>query len=101
MSDGIVKPRITYILKDLIAGERFGHGQWHKDGFGTEDEIHRLLTFNGNPTEGRDGTVLSQGRVWEFSGDYEHRAVKTDRDCLRLLIRISQSKIPFRNRWEK
>lgn len=101
MSDGIVDPRITYILKDLKVGERFGHGLWHKDGFGAEDEIHRLLTFNGKPTEGIDGTILSEGYVWEFSGDYEHRAVKTDTDCLRLLIRISQSKIPFRNRWER
>lgn len=101
MSDGLVAPRVTYIHRQLAKSERFGHGRWHLDGRGEAEEMHRLLTFNGTPTEGADGTILTAGIVWEFSGDYYHRARPAVDPCRRLLLRISQTTLPFRNRWER
>lgn len=100
LQEGLADPRISYIHQQLKAGGIFGHGRFHVDGFGLPSEVHRLVTFNGTPTEGIDGTILTANTVWEFSGDYGHRARKAVTDCQRLLLRVSESTIPFRDHWE-
>lgn len=100
LSEGFSHPRISYIYRKLKAAEQFGHGRMHKDAYGLEDEIHRLVTFNGTPTLGEDGTILYANNVWEFNGFYYHQARPADCDCDRLLLRVSLTEMPFRDRWE-
>jgi hypothetical protein len=99
MSEGIDKPRFTYRCKPLRAGETFGHGRWHVDGKGAPEEIHRLLTYGGTPTEGEGGVTLHAGTVWEYSGRYQHRARPAEKDCVRLLLRVSQTEMMYRDHW--
>ncbi len=99
MSVGIEEPRITYRCRPLVPGMVFGHGRWHFDGRGEDGEIHRLVTFGGTPTEGKDGAVLSAGIVWEYSGKYQHRARPAEASCVRLLIRVSKTNMLFRDHW--
>jgi len=111
MSEGIEEPRLTYHFRFLwkIAAEehgrinksRFGHGRWHCDGREDPDEIHRLLTIGGVPTLGRDGTVLHAGTVWEYSGAYEHRAQAVEESCWRLMMRVSETNMIYRNHWSR
>lgn len=97
MAADIKDPRISYQCKILRKGELFGHGRWHCDGREKEDEIHRLLTVGGQPTEGENGFILAPNIVWEYSGIYKHRARPTHEACKRLMLRVSQTEMPFRN----
>ena len=99
MCEGIEEPRITYEVRKIKAGQHFSHGRWHTDGKKEGDETHRLLTIGGKPTEGRGGKILHAGMVWEYDGAYLHRAVPTDKDCKRFLLRVSRTSMPYRNRW--
>jgi hypothetical protein len=99
MSSGFKDPTVTYWCQPLRAGERFGHGGWHKDGAGRPEEVHRLLTLGGPPTEGRGGEVLAPGRVWHFGGSFVHRSTPAPTDCYRLLLRVSECSLTPRNHW--
>lgn len=99
MAEQIPAPRVSYQFKLLQTGEKFGHGRMHCDGRQTEDELHRLLTVGGVPTLGEDGTVLSEGTVWEYSGRYRHQARPVAEDTFRLLLRVSKTQMPFRDHW--
>jgi hypothetical protein len=97
MAFEIKDPRISYHCRTLKEGECFGHGKWHCDGKQVEGEIHRLLTVGGEPTEGEDGFILTAKTVWEYSGVYKHRAKPTNQPCKRLMLRVSQTEMLFRN----
>jgi hypothetical protein len=99
--EDIKEPRITFWHERLKTGEGFGHKKFHLDGMGKSDEIHRLITFNGQPTLGEDGLELTSNHVWEFSGDYSHKAQSTLNDCNRLLIRVSKTELNYRNYWQR
>ena len=99
MAEGIREPRVSYTFRILDPGERFGHGRWHRDGKEEPAEIHRLLTVGGNPTEGLDGFILHGGVLWEYSGDYIHRAVPSLLGGTRLMLRVSQTDLAYRNHW--
>lgn len=99
MCEGIDRPRITYQFQKLEPGQQFGHGKFHCDGRQTPDERHRLLTVGGEPTLGIDGAVLSQKTVWEYPGDYEHKAQPVKKATWRLMLRVSDSTIRHRNYW--
>lgn len=101
MSGGIEEPRLTYHFRFLEPEGRFGHGRWHCDGREEPDEIHRLLTIGGVPTLGRDGTVLHAGTVWGYSGAYEHRARAIEESCWRLMLRVSETNMIYRNHWSR
>ena len=100
MAEGISDPRVSYNRRDLCEGELFGHGRWHRDGREQADEIHRLFTLGGTPTEGEGGQILHPGTVWEYSGRFEHRARPAVQSCQRLMLRISQTSMPYRNHWQ-
>lgn len=100
MSEGLERPLVSYTCLHLEVGGRFGHGRWHGDGREEPDEIHRLLTIGGTPTEGEDGFILDAGTVWQYSGAYLHRARPSEVACRRMLLRTSQGKrIGVRNHW--
>lgn len=99
MAVGIEDPRVTYRYELLPAGHVFGHGRFHGDGTQNPGEIHRLLTFGGEPTEGENGVLLFGGTVWEYGGDYQHRALPARVSSHRLMLRVSQTLVACRNFW--
>ena len=99
MTEGLINPRITYRYSYLLKGEGFGHCKYHLDGLEKPDEIPRLITQGGLPTLGENAQVLTANNIWEFSGTYSHRAQPTDRDTWRLMIRVSQTAMKYRNHW--
>lgn len=99
MAEGLADPRFAYRCKYLEAGMIFGHGRWHLDGRGEAGEIHRLLTVGGTPTEGQEGQILDAGTVWEYSGEYSHRARPAKSNGVRLLLRVSQTAMLYRDHW--
>ena len=99
MAAGIREPRVSYTFRHLAPGGCFGHGRWHKDGREQPEEVHRLLTIGGCPTEGQGGFILHAGTVWEYSGAYLHRAVPSTMGGPRLMLRISQTEMHYRNFW--
>ena len=111
MSRGIEDPRISYRCHELMAGQMIGHARWHRDGRNHEDtkgEIHRLITINGVPTLGLIGDgdpdagphqVLHAGTVWEYDGDYWHKARPVETACKRLMLRVSKTAMRHRNHW--
>jgi hypothetical protein len=99
MCEGLERPRITYRFEELSTGRFFGHGRFHCDGHGSRDEVHRLLTIGGAPTEGEDGTWLREGVVWEYRGDFLHRASPAPETTFRLMLRVSQTSMRFRDYW--
>jgi len=101
MSEGIDSPRLSYQFQSLTPGGRFGHGRWHCDGREEADEIHRLLTVGGVPTEGDGGQILHAGTVWEYSGAYRHRARPVQDSCWRLMLRVSETTMMYRNHWRR
>jgi len=98
MAEGLDHYVVTYQCEILLQGHAFGHGRWHRDARGSEQDRHRLLSYGGPPTEGED-RLLTPGTVWEYTGDYLHRSVPTAQDCHRLLIRVSQTNMRPRDRW--
>jgi hypothetical protein len=100
MAEGLQEPRISYNCRDLEAGGCFGHGRWHCDGKEVATEIHRLLTIGGTPTEGDEGQVLDAGFVWEYTGKFRHRARPAAEPCRRLMLRISQTEMLYRDHWQ-
>ena len=113
MSRGIEDPRISYRCHELVAGQMIGHARWHQDGKLGEDkegEIHRLITINGVPTLGFIGDgdldegphqVLHAGTVWEYDGDYWHKARPVETACKRLMLRVSKTNMRYRNHWSR
>ena len=99
MALGLEEPRVTYRHLILNPSERFGP-DWHCDGQQKEDEIHRLWTWGGPPTLGKNGEVLLSGNVWEYSGTFLHKGQAVHRPTLRTIIRVSQTKMICRNLWQ-
>jgi hypothetical protein len=99
MAEGLREPRVTFRCRDLVPGQTFGHGRWHRDGQEVKEEIHRLLTINGTPTEGWGGVILDAGVVWEYNGEYVHRARPATVACKRFILRVSQTEMIYRNHW--
>lgn len=98
MAVGFDRYAVTYQCEYMRPGDVFGHGRWHCDSRADPADRHRLLSFGGPPTEGED-RVLTPGTVWEYTGDYRHRALPTAEPCHRLLIRVSQTNMPHRDWW--
>jgi len=98
-AEGLREPRVTFRCRDLVPGQTFGHGRWHRDGQEVKEEIHRLLTINGTPTEGWGGVILDAGVVWEYNGEYVHRARPATVACKRFILRVSQTEMIYRNHW--
>jgi hypothetical protein len=99
MAEGVREPRVSYTFRVLRPSECFGHGRWHCDGKERPEEIHRLLTIGGNPTEGENGVILHAGTVWQYNGAYQHRAVPSKDGGPRLMLRLSETSMGYRNFW--
>lgn len=99
MMDGFATPSVSYQYEMLREGRCFGHGRFHKDGLRRPSERHRILTIGGRPTLGEDGSLLTAGTVWEYRGDFVHRAQVALEDTWRLMLRVSDSEIRPRDYW--
>jgi len=97
MAIGIAEPRITYHKGWLDTGTTFTHTHWHCDGKQCEGEIHRLLTLGGPATLGYPDIVLSPGFIWQYDGFFFHRAQAPAEICQRLVLRVSQTEMRFRD----
>lgn len=97
MAEGIQAPRITYHKGWLDVGQVFTHTGWHCDGKQTEGEVHRLLTLGGPATLGYPDIVLSPGFIWQYDGFFFHRAQPPTEICHRLVLRVSQTEMRFRD----
>lgn len=69
-----------------------------------------MLTLGGVPTLGiiREAgaddevfQVLHAGTVWEYDGLYEHKARRTEEACTRMMLRVSQTEMRYRNHWSR
>ena len=96
LADGMTEPRMTYHAGPLLPGEIFTHTQWHCDGKQTGGETHRLIHWGGMPTMGYPNLLLAPGIVWEYNGYFIHRALPTEAPTFRVLLRASQTTLPFR-----
>lgn len=101
LCDGLSEPRLTYRYVRLVQGRAMGNLEWHKDGQRKEEEIHRLLCFGTEDTEG-ETQVLHRGWAWQYSGAYLHRPIPTQLpQTWRLLLRASQTAMETRNHWSE
>lgn len=91
--------RFSYICMDLKVGQSIDARVTHTDGLGTDDEAHRLFTMGGvPPVVGNDGPPMENGWVWEYPGTLKHTPRRTKERGTRLLLRVSRTSLPFRER---
>ena len=102
MAAGLDMPKLSYHYVWLDKDAHLGHGGWHYDGRGEESEIHRLIVFGGSPTEcsvNGSTTLMSTGQVWQYPGPMIHRATPSRSEGYKLMLRVSQVEMPFRDYW--
>lgn len=105
MADGLNTKRVfysyTYLPVEMI---HKGTTKFHKDGRRRQRDLHRILTYGGPPTIGREGEVLTPGTVWEYTGEFWHRAPTPDESSesdlpVRLMLRVSETSGAYTDRW--